>query len=226
MAGVEILKEWGKAEDENDGRAMTADQAALFLKAAEGNRFENLFKLAFHVGFRPGELLALKWSDFDKQAKTLRVSQNIVWRNANDWYLKKPKTKNSKRTLPLTEPLLAVLAAERKRQLEARLKAGKLWQDHGFIFADSTGAPFSQWVLRRHFKAIAKAAGLPDHFSPKTARHTMATILIAGETPVKVVSERIGHSRITTTLQQYTHVLPGMLADTSERIEQLLKGKK
>jgi integrase len=54
----------------------------------------------------------------------------------------------------------------------------------------------------------------------------MATILIADETPVKVVSERMGHSKVATTLQRYTHVLPGMQAGASMRIEELLKGKK
>src|SRR5262249_15053597 len=63
MAGVLIPKEWGQDRDEDSARAMTADQVAKFLEAAQESRFENLFKLAFHVGFRPGELLALKWDD-------------------------------------------------------------------------------------------------------------------------------------------------------------------
>ena len=107
-----------------------------------------------------------------------------------------------------------------------RLKAGKLWTDHDFIFTDATGAPYSQWTLRSDFKLISKAAGLPEHFSPKTTRHTMATVLIADKVPVKAVSERLGHSKVRTTLQAYTHVLPGMQADVSERIEPILKGKK
>ena len=59
----EIPKEWADAGDEKKAKAMTAEQVAKFLDAAEGNRFENLFRLAFHVGCRPGELLALKWDD-------------------------------------------------------------------------------------------------------------------------------------------------------------------
>jgi integrase len=121
---------------------------------------------------------------------------------------------------------MEVLNRQCKSQHEARLKAGKLWTDHGFIFADTTGDPYPPWTLRDEFKAVAKKAGLPENFSPKTARHTMATILIADETPVKTVSERLGHSKVVTTLQQYTHVSPGMQAGVSERIEQLLKGQK
>jgi integrase len=113
MAGVEIPKEKvriGASEDEEE-RAMSPDQVGKFLEAAKGNRFENLFKLAFHVGCRPGELLALKWADLDTAARTLRINQSIVWRKSNDWYLKTPKTKLSRRTLPLTEALLELLNA-------------------------------------------------------------------------------------------------------------------
>jgi integrase len=227
MVGVLIPKEWARDEDEEaDARAMDAEQVAAFRKAAEGNRFENLFKLAFHVGFRPGELLALKWTDFDAQARTLRVTHNIVWRKAGDWYLKKPKTPKSRRALPLTDATIQILLVQRKRQLEDRLKAGKLWQDHGFIFADATGDPYSQWVLNKDCKRILKAAGLPAHLSPKATRHTMATLLLAGGTNPKAVQERMGHSRITTTLKTYVHVLPGMQEGVSEEIERLLNAKK
>src|SRR5262249_2075556 len=132
----------------------------------------------------------------------------------------------SRRTLPLTEGLIEVLGAQRKRQLEMRLKAGKLWTDHGFIFCDAFGEPFNHAALRYECKAILKAAGLPEHFVPDSTRPSMATIRIAGGTNVKAVSERLGHSNVTTTLSSYTHVSPGMQADVSEEIERLLEAKK
>lgn len=227
MAGVEIPKEWGREEDgKKKAKAMTAEQVAKFLASAEGNRFENLFRLAFHVGCRPGELLALKWDDFDAQAKTLRINQSIVFRKAGDWYLKKPKTKLSRRTLPLTDAIAGAIGRERKKQLEARMKAGKLWTDHGFVFADSIGEPYSQDNLITDCKRILKAAELPMTFTPYSARHTMASLLIEGGTNVKAVSERLGHASVTTTLETYTHVSHGMQADVSQEIERLLNGKK
>lgn len=228
MAGVEIPKEWAQADesDEEEERAMTPQQVAQFLDAAKGTRFDNLFTLAFHVGCRPGELLALKWADLDTGAKTLRVNQSIVWRKAGDWYLKKPKTKLSRRTLPLTDALIGLLSAQRKSQLEARMKVGKLWTDHGFIFPDEVGEPYPQWTLRNDFKRVLKAAGLPETFTTYSARHTMATLLIATGTNPKAVSERLGHSGVSITLQTYTHVSPGMQSAVSEQIERLLSGQK
>lgn len=227
MAGVEIPKAWGRAEEEEGGAAaMTTEQVAKFLKAAEGERFENLFRLAFRVGFRPGELLGLKWADFDAQARTLRVNQSIVWRKAGDWYLKKPKTKKSKRTLPLTPAMVEVLKRQRTAQLEARMRAGKLWRDHGFVFADALGEPYPQWILLHDCKRILRRAKLPETFNPYTIRHTMITLLLASGTNPKAVSERAGHARITVTLDAYAHVLPGMQEEISEQLDRLLGEQK
>lgn len=225
MAGVEIPKSWAEEED-RAAPAMTPDQVGQFLEAAGGDRFGNLFKLAFHVGFRPGELCALKWADLDAEMRTLRVNQNIVWRKAGDWYLKKPKTKLSRRTLPLTPAMIDVLKDQRRRQLEDRLRAGKLWGDHDFIFADTTGEPYANWNLYAAFKRILKAAELPATFTPYSARHTMISVLLASGASVKAVSERAGHVNPTVTLNAYAHVLPGMQAAMSEEIERLLKGQK
>jgi integrase len=226
IAGVEVPREWAAEDDDAERPAMTADQIAKFLKVAEGERFENLFKLAFHLGCRPGEFLALKWEDFDQQAKTLRIDQNIVFRKAGDWYLKKPKSKKGRRTLPLTDAMVALLKAQRTAQLEARMRVGKLWKDHGFVFARSDGEPYSQDHLYNDFTRIVSAANLPAGLSPYTARHSMASLLLSGGTNPKAVQERLGHSRITTTLAAYAHVLPGEQAAVSEEIERLLNGKK
>lgn len=227
MAGVEIPKEWQTPadSDEETERAMSPEQVAQFLEAARADRFAPLFTLAFHMGCRPGELLALKWSDLS-DGRTIRINRTIVWRKAGDWYLKSPKTKLSRRALPLTDYLIETLSAHRRRQLEERLKAGKCWNDHGFVFANEIGEPYPQWILRNHCKEILKAAGLPDHFSPYTARHTSATVLITSGVDPKTVSERLGHSKVTITLQTYTHVSEARQAEASETIERLLAGRR
>ena len=87
------------------------------------------------------------------------------------------------------------------------------------------GEPYPQWTLRADCKSILKTAGLPLTFRPYTSRHTMATLLIAGGTNVKAVSERLRHAKVTITLQEYTHVSRGMQSYVSEEIERLLEGK-
>lgn len=222
MAGVELPKKQETAESQS----MTPAEAARFLEAASDSRFVRLFHLAFHLGFRPGELLALKWSDFDADNKTLRVNRNIVFRRHGDWYLKAPKSARSRRELPLTDNLIEALKAERRAQLEARMKTGKAWKDHGFIFADTFGEPYPPNDLWRECRRVLIAAGVTGKFSPKTGRHTMASLLLAKGVNVKAVSERLGHTKITTTLAAYAHVLPGAQSEISTEIERLLSGQK
>lgn len=215
-----------KGKKTREPHPMEPEQIIQFLNAAEGTRLGTLFILAFHTGCRPGELLGLQWADLNTANRTLRIQRTIVWRKGGEWYLSDPKTALSRRTLPMTDVLLEKLAQQRTRQLEERLKAGKAWTDHGFIFASEIGEPYSQESLRYRFKQILKAAGLSASFTPYDARHTTATLLMASGMNPKVVSERLGHSQIGITLQTYTHVSPGMQAEASEQMDRLISGKK
>lgn len=231
MVAVELPKD--RSGEDTARRAMTAEEVDKFLKVS--GRFETLYRVAFNVGFRPTELLALKWDDFDEGARTLRVDQDIVFRTAAErkanpklerWYLKTPKTKGSRRTLPITAAVVAVLKSQWRSQLEDKLRAGKAFHDHGFIFADPLGDPWSIAVLQADFKRVLKAAGLPGHFSPKSARHTVGSLLMSSGVSPKAVQERLGHERIETTLDHYSHVMPGEQEHVSEVMEALLNGQK
>jgi len=215
-----------KGKKKREPHPMEPEQINRFLKAADETRLGTLFLLAFHTGCRPGELLGLQWADLSTANRTLRIQRTIVWRKGGEWYLSAPKTALSRRTLPMTDVLLEKLAQQRTRQLEDRMRAGKAWNDHGFIFANEIGEPYAQYHLRYLFKQILKAAGLPDNFKPYDARHTIATLLMASGMNPKVVSERLGHSKIGITLQTYTHVSPGMQVEASEEAERLISGKK
>src|SRR5262245_26304886 len=160
MAGGELPKN----QEDSESQSTTTEEVARFLEAAADSPFVHLFHLAFHLGFRPGELLALKWSDFDADSKTLRVNRNIVFRRHGDWYLKSPKSARSRRELPLTENLIDALKAERRAQLEARMKAGKGWKDHGFIFAESFGEPYPPNDLWRECRRLLDEAKITGKF--------------------------------------------------------------
>lgn len=212
-------------------KVMTQDQMRRFLDAAKQTRFETLYTLAFHSGCRPGELLGLKWDDLDVADKILTIRQAINWRKTDrrgepEWYLDTPKTAHGRRVLRLADSLIEMLADHRKAQLEERMKMGKMWNDHGFIFCDQIGEPYSQSKHRYYFKQILEAADLPEGFSPFSARHTSATFLMAQGVNAKTVSERLGHSDVRITLQTYTHPNTDMQIQASDAIEQVIMGKK
>jgi integrase len=154
----------------------------------------------------------------------LTIRRSIVWRRAGDWYTTEPKTAKSRRTIPLTAPILAMLQDHRTRQLEERLRAGSVWKDHGFIFCNKIGEPLTVGSVRYLFKGLLTAAGLPENIRLYDTRHSCATALIASGLNSKVVSERLGHSNVTITLDTYTHVSPGMQKEASEEMEKVILG--
>ena len=73
-----------------------------------------------------------------------------------------------------------------------------------------------------HFKPLLKKANLPE-IRLYDLRHTTATLLLSKGVNPKIVSERLGHASIVLTLDTYSHVLPTMQDDATEKLEMLLK---
>ncbi|HLB24064.1 MAG TPA: site-specific integrase, partial [Dehalococcoidia bacterium] len=116
------------------------------------------------------------------------------------------------------------LRAHRPRQLEQRLAAGPLWEDHGFVFTTGRGRPLDGNNVRtRSFARLLGRAGLPP-MRFHNLRHTAATLLMAEGVPVKVASEMLGHADISTTLRIYSHVLPDMQGAAAEAMDRVFQG--
>jgi integrase len=91
------------------------------------------------------------------------------------------------------------------------------------VFPNTIGDPLSENAIRLKFQAILKAAELP-HFRVYDLRHSTATLLMSQGLSPKIVSERLGHANINITLGTYSHVLPTMQQEASEKLEKLLLG--
>jgi integrase len=209
-------------QERREMRALTPDEAGRLLAAAHGTRHQALWTVLLTSGLRPGEALALKWSDLD--GDRVRVQRALVRQDGKRWQLVEPKTPRARRVVSLPASTLRVLQAHRARQLEDRLKAGAKWADNGLVFATRSGEPLDyRVVVRRHFKSLLKTAGLPA-MRPYDLRHSCATLLLAAGENVKVVSERLGHASAALTLDVYSHVLPDMQQRAAERLESLLFG--
>jgi integrase len=122
------------------------------------------------------------------------------------------------RAVHLLPEVVAALKAHRKRQLEERMAKGALWDEQDLVFPNVRGKPTNRDNLsKRHFKPILKKAGLPLDLRLYTLRHTFATLwLESGEHP-KILQEILGHSRIHTTLDVYSHALPHMQREAMDR---------
>src|SRR5262249_46507331 len=109
-------------------QALTPEQARAFLDAVRGDRLQVLYTVALSLGLRQGEALGLRWQDVDLEAGTRRVAVALQRINGQPPRLVEPKTKQSRRTLPIPPALAAHLRAHRIRQVEDRLLAGSNWE--------------------------------------------------------------------------------------------------
>ena len=201
-------------------RSLTAEEASHLLATARGTRWEALWTLLLTSGLRPGEALALRWSDLD--GDRLRVQRTLVWRPGGAWQLVEPKTPKARRVVSLPASARRALNVHRTKQLEERLKVGADWEALDLVFCSKRGRPLEYRLLvQRIFKPLVRQAGLPD-LRPYDLRHSCATLLLAAGENVKVVSERLGHASASLTLDIYSHVLPDMQQRAAERLEDLL----
>ncbi len=204
-------------------QAFSPEDAWRFLKAAQEDEQGIVFAFALATGMRPEEYLALKWSDVDLEAGVAVVQRALVRRKGGGWYFGEPKTSRSRRTVPLPASLVQALITLRRKQAEARLKAGALYQNNDLVFATREGTPHNlRNLTQRNFHPMLRRAKLPLTFRVYDLRHSCATLLLAaGENP-KVVSERLGHASIVLTLDTYSHVLPSMQQAATEKLERML----
>jgi len=99
--------------------------------------------------------------------------------------------------------------------------AGDRWQDQGLIFTSTIGTPFEQKKLHDQYKKLLGDSGLSD-IRFHDLRHTAATLMLLNGIPVIVVSKRLGHAKVSTTLDIYGHYMPGMQDEAANLMDSLV----
>jgi integrase len=179
---------------------LTPEEAVRLMSAAEGTRFEALFVVMTTAGLRPGEVLALKWSDFD--GKTLKIQRALV----RDGTIDNDTKTGNKRVVALDGRTIAALDAHRARQDAWREEARDSFRDQGLIFPLDDGTPAnSTHIDKVHFKPLLKRAGLPP-IRLYDLRHSTASLMHAAGEDLKSIQECLGHRSILLTMNTYTHL--------------------
>lgn len=207
-------------------RAFTVEQAAAFLQAAKNAdpQWHAFFTVAITTGLRLGELLGLRWSDLDLTHHMLRVAQTVQYPRGQGWIVKPPKTAMSRRQVVLGPDVTAILTTQKAGQNERRLLLGAEWHDHDLVFTSRYGEPLRKKAIYMAFERICALAGVP-RIRIHDLRHTSATIMLVAGVHPKIVSERLGHSDISTTLKIYSHLTATLQQAAAETIDTLLRGE-
>ena len=200
-----------------------ADVARLLSAATNaGDRLQALWIVAAHTGCRLGELLGLGWDAVDLEAGMLHVRRVLVRVARSQPVFGPPKTRRSRRSVPLTDDAVAAFKAHRARQGSEGLAMDAHDAAADLVFTNQLGRPLSSTVLRTHFKRALARAGLPHAMRFHDLRHTAATLLLTNGVDVPTVSAMLGHARTSTTVDIYWHALPARVNTATAVLQRLL----
>lgn len=210
------LAELPRQKEKGARQAMTKEQQALFMEYAKDSYLYNLFAVMLRTGMRNGEIRGLKYSDVDKKKNVLHVQRTLKYIEGQGYFEDTPKTRTSKRDIPLTADLVALLDAQRNYW------GFKVEQLDRYLFCNEKGEPLSRDRLQAEIDRIVKRIQAEGHdfprITPHIFRHTFATRAIEAGMPPQVLKTILGHSSLAMTMDLYSHVLPDTKAAEMEKI--------
>ena len=171
--------------------------------------YRTMARLIALTGLRIGELLAVRWRCLDLEIGTLSVRESVY-----EGKFQSPKTRKSRRTMPLGPQIIVWLR-------EHRLRAKRTESDD-LVFGNRKGQPLRESkLLRNVLQPAAERAGL-GRVTWHQFRHIHSSLLNDLRVPVKIAQEQLGHSSISTTLNIYTHVVDASHRKAIEALEREL----
>lgn len=195
-----------------------SEDMRLLLEKSKGTSLELPIVIASGLGLRISEILGLTWNNIDFNDYTITVDK-ITVRDGGKVILKDPKTESSVRTITAPKEIISMLKQLKKDRLSAKLRGEKSHRE--LIFYDKNLDPIAPDVISKKFKYFLEVNNL-KYIRFHDLRHSHVTMLIEAKVPIKVISERVGHSSVNTTLNIYSHALKEMDQEASEKISNTL----
>jgi integrase len=191
-------------------------QLRAFLDVAMSHRLGAAMWLAATTGMRRGEILGLRWADIDLDTGRLSVRRSVAC-TGYQTHTTATKTPTSRRSIDLDDRTVRVLSTWRRQQTDELSATAR----SSTVFTRPDGQPIHPHVFSQTFERLRDIADVPP-IRLHDLRHTHATLLLKAGVPLKVVSERLGHSNPAFTMATYQHVLPGMQAEAAATFANLI----
>ncbi|MDT2805277.1 tyrosine-type recombinase/integrase [Vagococcus lutrae] len=175
--------------------------------------------ISFQTGLRRAEVCGLQWKDINFEEETLTVEQ-IMIQDGKKWFLGTPKTQSSYRTIHIGPSLLSLLKKAQIRQKENKLFYGDYYNETEFVCTKENGKPVTLNSIKWYTEKYRKESGVDYNFH--SFRHTHATMLLENGAKPKDIQVRLGHARLSTTMDTYAHVTKKMKKETVDIFESIL----
>lgn len=199
------------------------EQIKALLKAidSEEPKYQAMVMLLTFTGVRLGELMGINWSDVDFENNVLEISKASQYLPGKGTFEKGTKTETSTRKVTVPSLVISFLKEYRKKWIEQRLSCGDLWQNSDRLFVTWDGRPMYTYTLTGWFPKFLEKHNLPK-ITPHGLRHSMASLLGSQGIEVAAVSKRLGHAKVSTTLDIYMHVFKKADTVASDLLEKVL----
>lgn len=193
------------------------------------------YYMAVFCGSRKGELLGLTWNNIDFENNMIDITSTV---NCIDKkvIIKAPKTKKSIRKLSLPPFIMQMLKQWIKQQAEYRIRIGSKWVGDDWLFIQQDGklmnvsTPYNTFkvIINKYNETVTKdSIKLPTHVTLHGLRHTNASLLVkSGKLDIESISENLGHSKTSTTMNYYVHSDDETKKETSRILEEMILDKQ
>lgn len=218
---AEGLKLQRRDDEEEERRVLTREEQREFKEFAKDTLYSNAYCLVLETGLRAGEIGGLQWKDIDFEDRCLYVRRTILQdKKKGGFYYGTPKTKLSKRKIPLTNEAISILNNQKTVQEKLKMKSTN-WNDewNGLVFTTVNGNPVGASTFRTMMIRIVNNINFErkcnsengkyeefKHAYMHSLRHTFATRAIENGVQPKTLQKILGHSSLSITMDLYVHV--------------------
>lgn len=193
----------------------------LELLSSEDTKYKVAIILTVFTGVRLGELMGLEWTDVDFKNGIISINRSSQYLSDIGVFTKVPKTESSIREIAIPEFIISVLEEYKLWYEEQKSIYGELWTNSDRLFVQADGKPMHPSTISKWFVKYVGQIGLPV-INFHGLRHTNASLLVAQNIDIAVISARLGHAQISTTLDFYVHPLLSHNRKAGYALENLL----
>lgn len=187
----------------------------------EDTKYKVAIILTIFTGVRLGELMGLEWQDVDFRNGIISINRSSQYLSDMGVFTKVPKTESSIREIAIPEFIISLLEEYKLWYEEQKSLYGELWTNSNRLFVQADGKPMHPSSISKWFVKYVGTIGLPV-INFHGLRHTNASLLVAQNVDIAVVSARLGHAQISTTLDFYVHPLLSHNRKAGYALENLL----
>ena len=208
-------------KDNYEAKVLSPKDLKNLLNALNKNDFIYIpVMIALSTGMRRGEVAGLKWNNVDLDNGYINVVQTL-YTTKTGLKFSTPKTKKSIRKITIPPTLVTILQEHKKNQTSLKDILDNNYIDNNLVCCLDNGEPINPDMITWKFRNFLKRNNLPK-IRFHDLRHSHASLLLMQGVQAKMISERLGHSNISITMDLYTHIYEESNKELANQFEKFL----